>query len=339
MQWRYRWTCHATADRTRPLSHSSLERPRRVLDVSIIIPTHNRSALVTRVIDALLYQDTRADYEIVIVDSNSSDDTPSVLATYRDRDARIKTCRTDKPGASAARNAGLDAASGKLLILLDDDILVPRDFLSTALYAASIDPGKVLLGHIDALWTDSDDPFLRFLQESGDVNSYDFKNADDVPPNYFYTACVLIPRDVLGQTRFDENFTVYGIEDLDFGIRLLGDTRKMIYLPHWRVTHEYFPRFTDYRRKKFRTGQSLAYFIAKNPDNARYFYIEPTPTRRWFRTYRTLLAPVALIVYFLSRLLKRRGPISRLLYTWFYRDLRIRLFDGMRSHNAHNVQK
>jgi glycosyltransferase involved in cell wall biosynthesis len=302
-----------------------------VPDVSIIIPTHNRAALVTCVIDALLKQDTSAEYEIVLVDSASDAATARALQELPSRE-RIRLLRTEKPGAAAARNVGLNAATGGLLLLLDDDILVSPDFLATALTGAKAHPGCVLLGQIEAPWTDSADPFHRFLLESGDVNSYAFKDNQDVSPQYFYTACVLIPRVALGQTRFDENFTVYGIEDLEFGIRLLGGGTRMVYLPEWRVRHEYYPMYAEYRRKKFRTGYSLAYFIAKQPENARYFYVEPDGTRRWYRIYRVLAAPFALLAHFFARLLKRKGKISRLLYTWFYRDLRVQLYNGMRAY-------
>jgi glycosyltransferase involved in cell wall biosynthesis len=301
-----------------------------VPDISIIIPTHNRAALIPRVVEALLRQSAAISHEIVIVDSASSDNTPRVLAELRQRHPAVKTLRTEKPGAAAARNAGLDAALGSLLILLDDDILVPADFLETATTAAAEHPGCALLGRIDTPWDGSTDPFLRFLLESGDVNSYDFKDPDNVPPQHFYTACVLLPRALLGQTRFDENFTVYGIEDLEFGIRLLGGGARMVYLPRWRVLHEYHPKYSDYRRKKFRTGYSLAYFFDKHPENMRHFYIEPSAERRWFRLHRLLAAPAAYAAYVLARRFNRTGRIPRMLYNWFYRDLRVRLFDGMR---------
>lgn len=96
--------------------------------LSVVIPTHNRGGTVGQVLRRLLEQDFPAgDYEVVVVDSRSSDDTAAVLA--RLRACNLRVLRTETPGAAAARNLGLDAARGDLVVLMDDDVLVRHDFL------------------------------------------------------------------------------------------------------------------------------------------------------------------------------------------------------------------
>ena len=304
-------------------------------ELSIIIPTHNRPVLLQRVVEALLRQSVeRARYELIVVDSASTDGTPELLARLSAEHPNLKTLRTGKAGAAAARNLGLEAASAPLLLLLDDDILAPEDFLARVLAGAQAHPDRILLGKIVAPWTESRDPFHRFLLESGDVNTYNFPDPLNVPANYFYTACVAIPRRILGSTRLDENFVVYGLEDLDFGLRLLQGGATMVFLPELEVRHEYFPGYRDYRRKKYRTGYSLAYFMNKQPENARYFYVEPDLRRASFRIYRLLAAPAAGAVYLYERTTRRSGPVCRVLYNWLYCDLRVQLFNGMRRFRA-----
>lgn len=300
-------------------------------ELSIIIPTHNRPALLQRVVAALRDQSVSSErYEIIVADSNSSDDTPQALE--RLSAPNFKSIRVDKPGAAAARNAGLNAARGEWLLLLDDDILVEKDFLKTLLDAAKRHPDGALLGFIDAPWSDSTDPFLRFLLQAQDVNRYEFSDPQNVSPQYFYTACVAFSRRLLNETRFDEQFSVYGMEDIDFGIRLLKNNARMVYVPELRVRHEYFPRFGDYRRKKRNMGRSLSYFLSKSPQHQSLFYIEPNATRRWYRLYRLIAAPLAGALYLLEKMLKRRGPVFGMLYTWFNRDLRVQMYNGMREH-------
>ena len=258
----------------------------------MIIPTRNRPELLGRAVQLLLNQTlARSRYELIIVDSASTAATPALLARLAAEHSHIKTLRAEKPGVSLARNLGLNAAQAPLLLLLDDDILVEKTFLADVLAGAAAHPGRVLLGKINAPWDESTDPFQRFLIQARDVNIYDFPDPSNVPPNYFYTACVAIPREALGAARFDENFPCYGLEDIEFGIRLLQGRPGMVYLPALSVRHEYFPRYRDYRIKKRKLGCSLAYFLQKNPENARYFYVEPTAQRRFYRLYCLLQPP------------------------------------------------
>jgi Glycosyl transferase family 2 len=87
--------------------------------VSVVIPTHNRQALLKEAIDSVLEQ-TLGDWECVVVDDASEDGTWPWLQVQAD--ARIRTLRLDSHAErSAARNAGLSAAGGQFVVFLDDD--------------------------------------------------------------------------------------------------------------------------------------------------------------------------------------------------------------------------
>jgi glycosyltransferase involved in cell wall biosynthesis len=91
--------------------------------VSVIIPTYNYGRFLSHALDSVLEQ-TYPAREVIVVDDGSTDETPSVLAHYKDRICVIHQCRS---GASAARNAGAMVASGELLAFLDsDDVWLPR---------------------------------------------------------------------------------------------------------------------------------------------------------------------------------------------------------------------
>ena len=90
--------------------------------VSVIIPTFNRSQLVINAIRSVLCQ-TYQDYEIIVVDDGSTDDTPEALKPYMDR---IRYVHQRNLGASAARNRGVQLARGKWISILDsDDVWLP----------------------------------------------------------------------------------------------------------------------------------------------------------------------------------------------------------------------
>ena len=91
--------------------------------VSVIIPTYNRGWVLREAIDSVLAQDYK-NYELIVVDDGSTDDTREILAAYR-RD--IIVLRQANKGVSAARNRGIAQARGQLVAFLDsDDTWLPR---------------------------------------------------------------------------------------------------------------------------------------------------------------------------------------------------------------------
>jgi glycosyltransferase involved in cell wall biosynthesis len=87
----------------------------------VVIPTHDRGALVVRAVEAALAQ-TAGDLEVVVVDDRSSDDTPARLAALAVRDPRVRPLRLASGGRPAiARNAGVRASRGRLVAFCDDD--------------------------------------------------------------------------------------------------------------------------------------------------------------------------------------------------------------------------
>ncbi len=89
--------------------------------VSVIIPTHNRSAMLERAVQSVLRQ-TYKNFECIIVDDASTDDTPDVLKKLSNRDARIKHIRHENNRFSCAtRNSGIRISSGNFIAFLDDD--------------------------------------------------------------------------------------------------------------------------------------------------------------------------------------------------------------------------
>lgn len=87
--------------------------------VSIIIPTHNRAQDLKKCLESVLAQ-TYQDFEIIVVDDASEDNTSTVISALADQ--RIKyICREKKGGAAAARNTGIGASKAEFVAFQDDD--------------------------------------------------------------------------------------------------------------------------------------------------------------------------------------------------------------------------
>lgn len=98
----------AASDRTEP----------RLL-VSTVIPAHNSRDTISRALDSAVAQ-TYHPIEIIVVDDDSSDDTAAIVRSYAGRGVRMVQL-SERQGASGARNAGIEAATGELVAFLDSD--------------------------------------------------------------------------------------------------------------------------------------------------------------------------------------------------------------------------
>jgi len=87
--------------------------------VSVILPTHNRAALLKRSIKSILDQ-TCKDFELIVIDDASTDDTEDVIRNFGDKRIRYIKQQVNM-GAAAARNAGITASKGKYIAFQDDD--------------------------------------------------------------------------------------------------------------------------------------------------------------------------------------------------------------------------
>lgn len=86
-------------------------------EVSVIVPTFNRAKIIPKAIDSVLQQ-TYRDYEIIVIDDGSTDNTKAVLKKYDDK---IVYRYKENGGISSARNSGIEIAKGKYIALLDSD--------------------------------------------------------------------------------------------------------------------------------------------------------------------------------------------------------------------------
>ncbi|MGB5873292.1 MAG: glycosyltransferase family 2 protein [Bacteroidota bacterium] len=119
---------------------------------SVVIPTFNRSALVTRAIDSVLSQ-THPAAEIIVVDDGSTDDTPAVIQKFGER---VRYLRQEQGGASKARNHGVAEASSDWIAFLDSDDVWVEDYLRRMLHAVSGTKGQAWVYFGDAAF--GDDP-------------------------------------------------------------------------------------------------------------------------------------------------------------------------------------
>ncbi|GAH83893.1 unnamed protein product, partial [marine sediment metagenome] len=91
------------------------------ITVSVIIPTYNRADMVGRAIQSVINQ-TYQDFEIIIIDDASTDNTREVAREFQEREKRIKYFKHEiNKGGGAARNTGIKNSKGEYIAFLDSD--------------------------------------------------------------------------------------------------------------------------------------------------------------------------------------------------------------------------
>jgi len=87
---------------------------------SIVLPTYNRAHLIETAVKSVLNQ-TFSDWELIIVDDGSTDNTRELIQTYQEKDARIRYIYQENQERSVARNNGIEKATGQYVCFLDSD--------------------------------------------------------------------------------------------------------------------------------------------------------------------------------------------------------------------------
>lgn len=139
--------------------------------VSIIVPIYNVEKELSRCIGSLLKQSYR-NIEIILVDDGSTDNCPAICAESAAADGRIRIIHRENGGLSAARNSGLDVATGEYLSFVDADDWVAKDFIETLVVNMEQESADISIIGYTMVWDDgrerrfsSDEQYYVFDRE------------------------------------------------------------------------------------------------------------------------------------------------------------------------------
>jgi len=186
--------------------------------VSVIIPTYNRSCFVKEAVESVLKQ-TLPDFDIVLVDDGSTDDTADVIKKIPD--ARLRYFYKENGGISSARNLGLVKALGKYIAFLDSDDLYTERYLEVM--TGRLEENKEF-GMAYSLFANV---FPDGRRKSGFERDRFFtgcltnKYFERLP--YILPSATVLRREVLKDFYFDEHLKFF--EDIDFFLRLSTKTK------------------------------------------------------------------------------------------------------------------
>jgi glycosyltransferase involved in cell wall biosynthesis len=246
-------------------------------ELSVVIPTYNRLDTLAHVIPTLLAQDLPpGDFEVLVCDSMSTDGTKEYLAGVSAEHPNVRHLPGPYSGRAAARNAGIDAARGEVVLFNDADILASPDLLSQHLRhhraqrKIAVVGWEVQVKDLDEYAYKRDHPDAR-----GSLHKPTRKR---LPWLYFLTGNASVRReDLMRVGRFDEDFTGYGHEDLELGYRLERAGVSILYEPRAVNYHCQDVPHDDQKEKMRLAGRSTVRFYRKHPDLAVRLNLGMTP--------------------------------------------------------------
>lgn len=214
--------------------------PNKLPLVSIIIVNWNGEAYIRECLNSLFNQSYR-NYEIIVVDNGSSDDSPQILKDYV---PQIKLILGDKNlGFAGGNNVGIKEASGQFVVLFNNDAIADKDWLSNLVSGLLETPeADIASGPIyyyepkDIIWcAGARLDMVTGLAWHPDQYEMEFELCQDI--DYFPGCALLIKREVFDKIGLlDERFFLYG-EDPDFCLRAKGAGFKLKLVPHAKVWH------------------------------------------------------------------------------------------------------
>lgn len=207
-------------------------------EISVIVPVFNCTKFLPEMIGGTLSQEY-ADFELLLIDDGSTDDSLAICNRYALQDERIRVIHQNNGGVSKARNHGLDEAQGKYIVFIDaDDRIRPRYLLDLINAAHSPDNNAQ-----STLVLSDYQPFTETGLEKRtfpEPFSIDFRKGTGLCAEYFRELifqfrifppyCKLYRRDIIETNRIRFREGMKSAEDFEFNIRYLAAVDHVKYI-------------------------------------------------------------------------------------------------------------
>ncbi len=231
--------------------------------VSVVVSSFNQRLILQCLVPQLLAEKyPKEKLEIIIVDGGSKDGTRDWLSTFH-YPCLNSLLENERRSRAALRNHGIRAATNDLLIMLDGDHTIETDFIHQHV-ARHRECECVVLGEsqFSNHW--------RFRALNRYLNTRGVRKVPcgkPIPGRYFRTGNCSVPRSILERIGlFDETFTSWGGEDLDFGVRLEEAGIAIVYEPRAKAWHHHHRSLNDLLRNLRTYGEkSVPRLVEKHP--------------------------------------------------------------------------
>lgn len=237
------------------------------LRASVVIPTYRRRDSLLRALAALDRQTLpAADYEVVVVVDGSDDGTAEAAAALT-TGYPLRVLSQPNRGRAAACNAGISAARGEVVVLLDDDMEPAPELLAAHLRAHPAGERRAVIGAAPIRVEPSMPVHAAYVAEKFNRHLEQLARAGGpLALRDFYSGNFSVRRDVIRSLGgFDERFRAYGNEDLELSIRLAAADVRLVYEPAALAWQSYDKSFAALARDNVAKGRTAVLLARIHP--------------------------------------------------------------------------
>lgn len=208
-----------------------------MVKLSVIVPVYNVEKHLKRCIDSIIKQ-TYKDFELILVDDGSTDNSPKICDEFCKQDKRIKVIHKENGGVSSARNAGLDIAEGDYISFIDSDDYIEVDMFKKLIQRIIENSADIAQCNFKVVCENEKGLKNKVYKEVKVADRYSALNESvDVPfSNVVWNK--IYKKEILSGIKFNENIKRF--EDVDFTYRVLLNCSR--YVKDKSQLYNYFQR-------------------------------------------------------------------------------------------------
>ena len=235
--------------------------------VSIVIPNHNSGLLLQRCLASVESQVTDHSFEVIVVDDGSDDESASCTGHF----AGVALIQQSQRGAAAARNRGVRAARGDVVLFLDSDCQATPEWLNEISSPLIVGNARVTVGRFT-----SSQPGLVPSMIQYELRGRFDRMARHGDVDFLNSATCGFARETIDRFPFDSDFDK--LEDVELSFRLARSDIPIRYVPEAVVDHHHPETLWAYLRRKWRYGKAAPRLYRMYPEKG--LRDSSTPTHR-----------------------------------------------------------
>ena len=236
--------------------------------VSIIVPVYNVQDYLKRCLNSILEQSEK-DFELILVDDGSQDDSGVICDEYEKKDYRIKVIHNKNQGPSMARNAGLDICNGEYVTFIDSDDYIEKDYLRIMINKMNEKNADIVICGYKMLMSKKNE--IHTVKQDIEIYQKEFIEGLLIQKGYGMNACKIYKRSIIGNCRFNKELTVG--EDSFFILQISRNLKKCVritdVLYNYNVNAQSLVRKynKNYLNNYLKSSQIISEYIYKKIDD------------------------------------------------------------------------